>query len=590
MSKRPHTKDDDDDDTLLAKRLKPDYDLARHIPSINSDMEPDLRNKATADEETIDPSMSVEDRSNNDTSVDGSSEDSCDETDSDSDSESSISSDEEPINAHGENPILPFDREYMDPKDCRDQWEMSLRDYQEQEEQDLDETDEIELAESEWVIRAERKSLLKQLSLTTSVPGLDKMITLQLNEDGGNKAIYQQQEIPENDSDSDDSDSDDFKDWSKPDAMGWKSAADGSRLMPEAIELILDFFEDRQHVTRAECEEYCLKAYLKASVGPDKSQKWPLSVRAYPSESQFRNSYMVEVIDATITDPTLMTQFYISPERLDESQLSRAKEAYGNFIPEYTYVGDMGLAANRLEELFVWRIVSPVGRPFAANSSQIGLRVNQDKYLGILKQFVDFVCHPLQPAGGGCLADEQGWPMVLHNPLLDAYNIIIRPDWSGIACVLLWGAPPAVTLPFGASLSGLLCLCGKPEKDDETSLAQLLHWDGQYASLFEGYSREAREIQRFCLYYLREKERALANDPKPWHRLFDALAEGISSRTDMDEPYYKCYRTELEELKWDWWHFEMDPGVPVQSAITFPETESGHGGENDDVDMDMNTD
>ncbi|KAH8755030.1 hypothetical protein F5883DRAFT_179959 [Diaporthe sp. PMI_573] len=104
---------------------------------------------------------------------------------------------------------------------------------------------------------------------------------------------------------------------------------------------------------------------------------------------------MVEIIDTAVTSPALMTQFYITPETLDEDQLARAKEAYGIFVPQYTYAGHMGLAPKHSEELFVWRIVSPAGRPIAADCYRLGLRVNQDKYVGILKQFVDFVCEPL---------------------------------------------------------------------------------------------------------------------------------------------------------------------------------------------------
>jgi hypothetical protein len=129
-----------------------------------------------------------------------------------------------------------------------------------------------------------------------------------------------------------------------------------------------------------------------------------------------------------------MTQFYITPETLDEGQLARAKEAYGIFVQQYTYVGHMGLAPKHSEELFVWRIVSPAGRPIAADCYRLGLRVNQDKYVGILKQFVDFVCEPLRLAGGSDrLSNGEDWPMVLHNPRLDVYNIMILPDWSGIS-------------------------------------------------------------------------------------------------------------------------------------------------------------
>ncbi|KAH8751701.1 hypothetical protein F5883DRAFT_651866 [Diaporthe sp. PMI_573] len=94
-----------------------------------------------------------------------------------------------------------------------------------------------------------------------------------------------------------------------------------------------------------------------------------------------------EIIDTNTTIPAFMTQFYITPETLDEGRLARAKKAYGIYVPEYTYVGHMGLVPNHPQELFVWRIGLPAGRPIMAEVDRLGLRVNQDKYVGILEEF-----------------------------------------------------------------------------------------------------------------------------------------------------------------------------------------------------------
>lgn len=567
--KRPRTEDNATTLPPSVKRLKKEDNIVR------PNMEANLYDKGTADEDMIDKNMSGEDMSSEEVSA----EETSDESERDSNSEMSFSSGEagspEPTTAQGTMPILPFDKEYPDPEECLETG-MSVSQCQEEIEQELDDEDVYGLAKYERGARAKRRKLLKKLHATASVWGLEKMDILSLTGTDGKTTVSQKEEISNSDS----------KDWSKPDAVGWKSAADGSRLLPEAIELMLKFFEDRQHVNRAECEEYCLKAYLEEGVGAYEARERPLNIQAYPSECQYADSYMVEIIDTTITNPALMTQFYITPQRLDEGQLARAKEAYGNFVPEYTYVGHMGLAPNHPEELFVWRIVSPAGRPFAADGYRLGLRVNQDKYVGILKDFVDFVCEPLRLAGGSDrLSNVKDWPMVLHNHCLDVYNIIIRPDWSGIACVLLWGAPPVMTLPFGASLSGLLYLEGNPAAGTDKDGDPICKAN---PSLFNGYSREARELQRLWIYYLREKHSALANDPQPWHRLFEAMGQGIPTAADSNEVDNKCYGRQVDELEWDWFHFEMDPSVPGESAVAC--AESGRGEEDGDVDMDMDMD
>ncbi|EJT79398.1 hypothetical protein GGTG_04482 [Gaeumannomyces tritici R3-111a-1] len=528
------------------------------------------------------------------------------DTESDSDSEMSFSSDSTDeagspgldeagslklATAEGTMWIFPFDREYIHPDDCV---ETSVSVEREEEEERLDYQAEHELIMYEQGVRAERKELLEQLDVIASVRGLEKMDDLiaTMHEQGvraDGKELLKQLDVIASVrglkiSDSkDDSEGDSegvYKDWSKPDPVGWESAANGSRLHPRAIGLMLDFFKDWEHLDRAECEEYYLKAYLEG-VGPYEARERPLNVHAYPSECQFPNSYMVEIIDTAVTSPTLMTQFYITHETVDEDQLARAKGAYGNFVPQYTYVGNMGLAPN-YPELFVWRIVSRAGRPLLASCSRLGLRDNQDKYVGILKQFVDFVCEPLlRLAGGGnCLSDGQDWPMVLNNTCLDVYNIMIRPDWPGIACVLLWTKPLVMTLPFGASLDGLLFLEGKPDTDPGVDGNPICEAD---PSRFKSYSREGRELQRLCMYYLREKIPVLTNDPQPWHRLFAAMAQGVATAAECTELGYKCYARQLDELTWDWFHFEMDPGAPEVSVVAC--AESGCGGGDGDVGM-----
>ncbi|KAH6982351.1 hypothetical protein BKA56DRAFT_616420 [Ilyonectria sp. MPI-CAGE-AT-0026] len=557
--------------TLLpsGKRPNPEDDATILPPSVK---------RLKTEDDTADEDMSDEDMSDEEDSDE-------DESEWGSDSQGSFSSDSmdeagspEPATAQGTMPILPFDEAYIHPEECSDG---SVSEYQEEEELELDKEAADYLNTYEWEHRHLRTDLLKELDrkATASVPGLERMGKLNLA--GAIGKTTEEEEIPgyyESDSESD-SESDPT-DWSKPNAVGWASAADGSRLLPEAIVLMLDFFKDRQDVSRAECEEYCLKAYLKEAY--PEAQERPLNVHPYPSEFQFPDNYMVEIIDTTIANPTLMTQFFITPKTLDEAQLARAKEAYGDFVPEYTYVGDMGLAPNH-PELFVWRIVSPAGRPFAADGHRLGMRVNQDKYVGILKHFVDFVCEPLRLAGGGDgLSNGQNWPMVLHNPRLDEYNIVVRPDWSGIACVLLWAAPPVMTLPFGASLTGLLCLEGLPDPYEPRCAEEGM------APPFEGYSREVYQLQRLCMYYLREKHPALAKDAQPWHRLFAAMAQGVAAAAWLEECRKKCYEEEFDEFAWDWFRFEMDTRVSDAMVAACAESERGGGdGDVDMMDMDM---
>lgn len=538
-TKRPRDTEDDVTDVIRSvKKLK--LGDENPTPSLDTDTKADIDNKDTSDE------MSDENLGDDE----GRGEDGfhltwleaaaiCNESDWGSSAQmtfSSSSTDEagspESTMSQAPMPTFSFDKEYPDPEECFLDSDVSA--WQEEQEQELDDDEEADLDFYKEEVELTRTEQLKKLRKIRSI-----------------------QESPR-----------------------WDSARDGSRLLPEAINCILNFFREPKYVSPAECEQYCLKAYLRERSIPSEVQGRPLNVLACPSECQFPNSYMVEVIDTTIANPALMTLFYINPEKLDEAQLAKAKEAYGNFVPQYTYIGCM----QHLEDLFVWRIVSPAGRPFAADAYRIGLRANQDKYVSIVKHFVDFVCEPLRGGGGGGnrLGNGNDWPMVPHNPLLNKHNIIIREDWSGIACVLLWAVPSVATLPFGASLSGLLTLTGNPhDQGDAKNDRSYTH----YPSMFKNYSREAAELERLCMYYLREKHSALASDPRPWHSLFAAMAQGVATAAHSDKLKDEVYGMQVDELKWDWFHFEMNPDVPDESAA-----ESGHGQEDGDADMDMDMD
>ncbi|KAI1114804.1 hypothetical protein F5Y14DRAFT_461187 [Nemania sp. NC0429] len=603
-AKRRHSEDNVTTVLPPVKKLKKKNNVAHPNMKANLHYDKDMSDEdmsneeSTSNEENTSDAENMNDEENmsdfdyeNVSYCDSSSNETCNGSEGVSDSEMSFILDEvesrELTIAQGAMSILPCDPAYIWPDEyilfpgaIWDPHEDVIQ-CQEEIEQELDDEDIDDLIERESCVREERRKLLDKLHATASVRGLEKMMSLSLTEADRQKT--RKGGVADSDSDSD-SDNDP-EDWSKPDAVGWESAADGSRLRPKAIELMLQFFKDRQHLSRAECEEYCLKSYVKENVGAHKAREQPLNIHAYPSESQYPDSYMVEIIDTAITNPVLMTQFFITHERLDHYHIARAKQEYGNFVPEYTYVGHMGLAPKH-RELFVWRIVSPAGRPFAADADRLGLRVNQDKYVSILKNFVDFVCEPLRLArGGDRLGTVKDWPLVLHNPILDASNIIVRTDWSGIACVLLWGAPAVMTLPFGASLSGLLCLEGTPEGGAD--MQENPHRDGPFISS-KGYSREARELQRLWMYYLREKYLALAHDPQPWHRLFEGMALGMATTNDTTVLDMKRYATEVDQLKWDWFHFEMGPIVPRESTVACLEIRLKE--EDNSVDMSMDID
>ncbi|KAI1847125.1 hypothetical protein JX265_014003 [Neoarthrinium moseri] len=236
-----------------------------------------------------------------------------------------------------------------------------------------------------------------------------------------------------------------LEDFSQLDGAGWKSAASGSRLQPEAI---LDFFQYHLDLQPADCAKHSLENHV--IVGSKEA------IQAYPSEFQSRRSYTVEIVDTSATDPdALMTLVHYTEEVLDQDQIRTARGAYGDFVPEYSYLGPM---SPDHPALFVWRIVYPRGRPFATDAYRLGQRQNHEKYVDILEHFVEFV---LTPAGGH-LPAALVWPTVPHNDRLDARNIIVRPDWKGIVSVLFWGTPPVRALPWAASLCGLLYLRWTP--------------------------------------------------------------------------------------------------------------------------------
>ncbi|OAL30163.1 hypothetical protein AYO20_08879 [Fonsecaea nubica] len=584
--KRPGTEDNVNTLAVSVKKLKIKDSVAAPSPSFSTDEAGALTIANPTDVNTSDEMANENMSDDEDSDADYLP---CDRRSWGSNSQMSFSSDssddegesQESATAQRETlPILPFDREYISPDDGY--IGVSTSDVSGWHEQLLDDKETSHLFYTEGCIRLQRWKCLKLLDATASVPGLEKTDSLSLADANGKPSVSRKGDFSDSYSDP----ANYILDWMRPDAAGWEAAANGSRLQPEAIKLIVDFFHHRPHLNRTKCEDYCLKKYLGEDI-EFATGKRPIDVHAYPSEFQFPDSYMVEIIDPTVSTPTLMTLFYITPKTLDEGQLAQAREAYSDFVPLYTYVGRMGLAHQHQEELVVWRIVAPAGRPIAADIHRLGLRLNQDKYLAIMKQFVDFVCEPLPLTGDGrghSLDNGEDWPMVPHNPLLDMNNIIVRPDWSGIAGMLLWGAPPLMTLPFGACLSGLLRLEGVPDLESVGGGQRVCELN---PSIFETYSRNGRELERLCLYYLRQKIPALAEDPQSWHRLFQAMGEGIAAATHTSEIDTICYATQLDELRWDWFRHEIKADIPDDESDV-ASSESGSGEESgDDVDMDV---
>ncbi|KAI0865184.1 hypothetical protein F4860DRAFT_346831 [Xylaria cubensis] len=368
-----------------------------------------------------------------------------------------------------------------------------------------------------------------------------------------------------------------------------KSAAESPQLQPKALQRVIDFFQGNPHVKRKACEDFCVQAYrdtvsrsYKASpceVGPD--WKRPsgvlrqVGVSAYPSEFQFPGSYMVEIEVVEDSPPgleigverTRMTLFYFTFEELAQTQIDAARSVYGDFVPEYTYAGHMGLAPEH-PELFVWRIDCPAGSPFSTDAGYFGLRRNCKKYANILRHFVDFVVAPLGSEGGSSI-NTQNWPTVLHNPRIDADNIIVRSDFSGIVGLLLWTTPPAVRLPFGASLLGLVFLEGTPlQVEDATEGSEDGNKPARKASAraivdnfpVKSYSRDVYDLESLMLRYLQQKVPAFAQDPKLMKHIFAAMAQGVevADVTDRDKEYYKH---QVDRMSWDWFHFPPSLGI-----------------------------
>ncbi|OAG38284.1 hypothetical protein AYO21_07510 [Fonsecaea monophora] len=640
--KRPRTEENVTTLALSVQKLEIIDSIAGPNPSYTTDDEAGALTNANptdvnACDEMADANMSDDEGSDLDSLP-------CDRSSWGSNSQMSFSSDSSDDEGEDTIPIQPFDREYVPPEDGY--VGVSTSDVSGWHEQLLDDKETSRLFYLEGCVRLQRWKLLKLLDATASVPGPVKTDSPSLADANGKPSVSQKgdfgdsyagradyfpyplgpgagekpavvqfgifggshgghanhvpdwmrpevkgkpsifhQKKTSGDSHSDRANC--FPDWSRPDAAGLEAAANGSRLQPAAIKLIVDFFHRRPHLNRTECEDYCLKKYLGEGV-EFAAWKWPLKVHAYPSEFQFPDSYMVEIIDPSVSIPTHMTLFYITPKTLDEDQLAQAREAYDHFVPQYTYVGHMDVAGKHRTKLFVWRIEAPVGRPIAADIDRLGLRVNQEKYLNIMKHFVDFVCKPLPPRWdrrGRNLDTGKNWPMVPHNPLLDVNNIIVRPDWSGIAGVLLWGAPPLMTLPFGASLSGLLRLEGVPDLEDAGDDEQACEIN---PSMFDTYSRNGRELERCCLYYLREKIPTLGDDPLAWRRLFKAMRDGTAAAGNTSKIERICHAAQVQDLRWEWFRLEIEADIPDdESDVASWESGSGEEESGDNVDMDM---
>ncbi|KAH8746768.1 hypothetical protein F5883DRAFT_700155 [Diaporthe sp. PMI_573] len=279
-----------------------------------------------------------------------------------------------------------------------------------------------------------------------------------------------------------------------------------------------------------------------------------------PSQFQFPGSYMVEVLKDSAAGSeaggahTRLTLFYFTYEELDESQLEEVRRVYGDFIPDYTFAGNMGLASEN-RELFVWRIDCAMGTPFLTDAAYFGLRRNCKEYANILRHYVDFVAAPLGPEGGGSI-NAQDWPEALHIPCIGAENILVRSDHSGIQ--VLWPASAAVRLPFGASLAILLLLEGTPLQvqeatdgcnDDKNPLTVRKVVDN---SPFQSYSRDAYQIEILVLRHLQKKVPALAKDPKLWGHMFTAMEQGVEAATDITDGDKERYKTQVDRMRWDW--------------------------------------
>ncbi|KAH8759493.1 hypothetical protein F5883DRAFT_145284, partial [Diaporthe sp. PMI_573] len=389
------------------------------------------------------------------------------------------------------------------------------------------------------------------------------------------------------------------------------------QLQPKALQRVINFFRSNPHVKRKACEDFCKRKYRGDNMAspyktsPYKTSpselgsdwKWPSGLQrppgvlAHPSEFQFDEGYMVQV-EAEIVEGSgvaertgMMTMFYFTFEELDnDGQLESAREVYGDLVPDYTYVCYMGLPPGH-RQLFVWRIDCPAGQPFSTDASYFGLRRNRQMYASVLRDLVDLVAAPLASGSEGEKSQSrrrrrrninvqrlQAWPTALHNPSIDADNIIVRSDYSGIVGLLLWTTPSVITLPFGASLLGLLE--GTPLQVQE-AVDKNFSWTFRNKPFheipvrktvntfpFETYSRNAYDLERLMLHYLQAKVPALAQNPteERWKHVFAAMRQAVEVAADMTDGDKECYRHQIDRMEWDWFHFPDKEEQDAQGA------------------------
>ncbi|KAI1425029.1 hypothetical protein F5Y12DRAFT_398932 [Xylaria sp. FL1777] len=380
-------------------------------------------------------------------------------------------------------------------------------------------------------------------------------------------------------------------------------------LRPKALQRVINFFRSHPHVRRKDCEDFCKRIYKAdlyktsryksgpSEVGPD--WKWPSGpgfqrppgVLAYPSQFQFDDDVYVVQVEGEIEEgsglpePTgigIMTLFYFTFEELDvENQLESAREVYGEYVPHYKRVGHMALPPKH-RPLFVWRIDCPAGQPFSTDASYFGLRINRQMYASILRDLVDFVAAPLALLGSEGEEGEgeeidvqqllQAWPMVLHNPRIDADNIIVGSDYKSMVGLLRWTTPSVVTLPLGASLLGLLSLEGTPLQEPgdieltrwstNTDFEAAFHQRPVRKNVdrfpFETHSCNAYDLERLMLLYVQAKVPALAQHPEIeelWKHLFSAMRQAVDAADYMADGDKESYRQQIGRMEWDWFHF-----------------------------------
>ncbi|KAF3768300.1 hypothetical protein M406DRAFT_326852 [Cryphonectria parasitica EP155] len=170
---------------------------------------------------------------------------------------------------------------------------------------------------------------------------------------------------------------------------------------------------------------------------------------------------------------------------------------FGRFVPKY---GDLGIwAPEGIDALRVWQLRCPRGRPFVCVVAELAEKKNRSCLEGVIKDLAELVVTPLMlnAASLGECRDE-AWmtfkyrmlPSLLLKPRgyekrakremrtdyarntnpelstmpLSDMSILVKPDLSGIACVMEWRVSP---LPFGASLAAVQCLLGTNLGNDD---------------------------------------------------------------------------------------------------------------------------